>query len=310
MYSSHRSRLSSTHSSFARSDYRQKRLLNSRPSPSGFSGLRRISLVIALLVVVSLGYSLWSQHVAAQAAAQRQTQIQAALVSKQKAASLSQQMTALLAANPELTFSVAIGTAQGFQHFGSTAAFNGASTGKLLTAVAFLHQVETGHSKLHQQLGGMDAEQSLRQMIVDSDDMAWQSFNDYLTHGGLARYAHSIGFNDYDPDTDSFTTADLAMLLNKLHDRQLLNSADRSLLLGYMGTANYRDFIVAAVPKNDKVYHKIGLVDDQVNDAAIITHGSKSLALVIFTNGNQSYNWDKRAQLFQAITKAAITAYL
>jgi beta-lactamase class A len=81
-------------------------------------------------------------------------------------------------------------------------------------------------------------------------------------------------------------------------------------MMKYLGEANYRQYIVAAVPAGDKVYHKIGIDNDTINDAAIITSNNEYLVLVIFTNGNGSYDWSSRQQLIQTITKDAVQAYL
>ena len=87
-------------------------------------------------------------------------------------------------------------------------------------------------------------------------------------------------------------------------------SAHRSLQLSYLSQANYRNYIVAAVPAGDQVYHKVGINDDTLNDAAIIKQGDKYVVLVIFTNGNGNYDLDHRGQLTQDITRQATAAYL
>ncbi len=193
--------------------------------------------------------------------------------------------------------------------YGDSGAFDSASVGKLITAADFLHQVEAGQESLSENLGGNTAQYELQQMIVVSDDDAWTTLNNELGYGQLQTYATQLGLSGYNATSDTIGSSDIALLLEKLYNGQLLNATDTQLFLGYMKQANYRDFIVPAVPSGDTIYHKIGLINDNVHDAAIITHGTQALVLVIFTNGNGVYNWPARATAMQQITKDALAAY-
>jgi beta-lactamase class A len=237
------------------------------------------------------------------------TQVTLAADTRQK--TFTSEVNAIIAANSQITFGIATDNAvTGLQTYGSTAGFDGASDGKLLTASDYLHHVELGEATLSQQIDGQSAESLLQAMIVVSDDTAWAELNDYLTHSDLASYAASIGFNNYDTTMNTFPASDVASLMNKLYAGTLLNSADRSLFLGYLKLANYRTFVVPAIPGQDTIYHKIGLDVDEVNDAAIITNASRSFELVIMTNGNGTYEWSNRALIMQQIAKDALTAFL
>ncbi len=284
-------------------DHSRRTRKKRRPNPA-------IWLVVLVLITLG-GHVLWSKHVSAEKASARQAQVEAAADAKRKAGIFASQVNALLAVNLADTIGIATYSASdGSQIYGTTTPFDGASDGKLLTAADYLHHVEQGTATLQQDIDGQTAEYWLKIMLVNSDDTAWAELNGYLTHDDLETYAGSIGFNDYDADVNTFMPSDAARLLDKLYTGQLLNAADRSLMLGYLAQANYRQYIVPAVPKSDTVYHKIGLDGDEVNDAAIITSGKKYIVLVIFTNGNGTYNWPARAQLMQAITRDAIAAYL
>ena len=277
------------------------------------SGRHKFALFLMTLVLVFVGlHLLWSKHVSAEVAATRQQQLQVAAENKRKAANFAQEVNGLIAANPAITFSIAtISATDGLQQYGATTtAFDGASTAKLLTAVDYLHLVENGSATLNQRINGESAEDLLDKMIVNSDDSAWTELNGYLGNDDLANYAASIDFTNYNSDANTFPASDIAQLLHKLYDKQLLNASDTSLLLGYLKQANYRTYIVPAVPNGDSVYHKVGLDVDNVNDAAIITNSKQSLVLVIFTNGNGTYDWYDRATMMQTITSDALAAYL
>ncbi len=186
-----------------------------------------------------------------------------------------------------------------------------ASTTKLLSASLFLHDVEQGQDSLSQPLGDSTAQAEMQKMIVISDDDAWEDFNNLLGHPALLQYARSLGMNSYDPDNNTITSDDLALLLERLYQGKLLNTQHTNLLLGYMAKADYTQYIGAVIPSGVKFYHKIGFLDDRVMDAAIIDNGRHPYVLVIFTKdpSGDSYNQTEGAEVFHDITTATLTAF-
>ena len=186
-----------------------------------------------------------------------------------------------------------------------------ASTTKLLSASLFLHDVEQGQASLSQPLDDSTAQAEMQKMIVISDDDAWEAFNDLLGHPALLQYAKSLGMNSYDPDNNTITSDDLALLLERLYQGKLLNSQHTNLLLGYMAQADYTQYIGAVMPAGMKFYHKVGFLDDRVMDAAIIDNGKHPYVLVIFTKDPSGTSYDQTAGLeaFHDITTATLTAF-
>ncbi len=194
--------------------------------------------------------------------------------------------------------------------FGQSGPMAAASVSKILTAADFLQEVEKGQQSLNETLeDGNTASYDLQQMIVVSDDNAWESLNDQLTYIQIQSYADQIGVNSYQWQNNTLSAYDTANMLAKLWGGKLLNKTNTDLILGYMKQANYRQYIVPAVPSYDTIYHKIGLYNDNVNDAAIISNGKQTISLVIFTNGNGTYDWQNRATLMQQITTAFLSYY-
>lgn len=290
--------------------YTQVSSYNRKPSPPSSpqrSLLRRMFFMLALVAIGLLVFKLGSQvktadHAAALAANEhRQTQRQAFANTANK----------VINSNPGITFSVAaidLNT-NSQQVFGSTDPMEAASVGKLLTAALFLHETENRQASLGQTIGDGNAKDELQLLIQQSDDTAWQYFNDFLGHAALQDYAQSLGLASYDVDANSISTTDVAKLLRQLYLGHLLDARDTHLLLSFMTNTNYEDIVTPAVPTGDKIYHKVGLIDDNVNDAAIITSGQKSLVLVVFTDGHGAQNWDQRAGMIQQIAAACIQAY-
>jgi beta-lactamase class A len=233
-------------------------------------------------------------------------------VTAAQTAQLDSQINQLIANNTGVDISVSIIDPQtgAHKHYGETAGYQAASTTKLLTAAYYLHEVEQGQLSLSQTINGQTAQSLLESMIVQSNDDAWVDLNDALGHNELATYAASLGITDYNVSTNVLSSDDIASILQKLQDGSLLNSAHATLFRTYMQQANYRSFIVAAAPAGYAVYHKAGEVEDEVHDAAIITHNDQSLILVIFTNGHGMYNWDARTQLIHTITTDVLQTYL
>ena len=226
-------------------------------------------------------------------------------------AAMTQQINTIIIQNSGIDISVSLidlNTGQS-EHYGVDDAFLAGSTAKILTAAYFLHQVETGHESLNETINGHTAEYELRQMIVISDDTSWEAINDHLGYNNLQDYGESLGISDIEADNNLLTSGDMALVLQKLWGGSLLNGADSQLLLSDLKQANFRQFIVPAVPATDTIYHKVGAYQDDVHDAAIITHAQKGFVIVIFTNGHGLMNWPQRAATMQGITKLALSTY-
>ena len=251
-----------------------------------------------------------SKHAAAQVA-DAATVKAVADENAKKVATFQTQLQTLFAANTNVSFSVAVAAdGHSVATYGNTGAYDAASVGKLITAADYLRHVDQGTATLNTKIDGSKASNLLDIMIVNSDDDAWLDLNRYLGHTDLANYASSIGLTNYNPATNTFPASDAVLLLQKLQQDELVSDSSTNLLMGYLAKANYRGYIIPAVPAGYQVYHKVGLDEDNVHDVAIITHNGKTLVLAIFTNGNGTYEWNQRAALMQTITRDAIAAYL
>lgn len=179
--------------------------------------------------------------------------------------------------------------------YGATTPFEAASTEKVLSAVVYYHLVERGALSLNDQVGVYPASYQIQEMINESDDESWDAINDAVGgNGELQSYAKSIGLQ-YNVDGNTMRAQDEATLLTKLYSGKLLNSTHTRQLLSYMQQTNDETMIPSVVPGNLTVYHKYGELDDidsagddVQHDAAIVTDGSSSYAIVIYTSGQSS----------------------
>jgi beta-lactamase class A len=294
--------------------YQRYQTLSPRPSrpspktPRTFGAkFRKIALwgvcLLLLTSTVSAGLSIRAnQHAAAEAAwRQQQRIIFADTVNKIKNN------------NPRVEFAVsavAVGGDQ-IQSLGDRRPFDAASTAKVLTAVFYVKQVESGRFTLDQAIGDKTARRQLQLMLQQSDDNAWELLNQAVGHDRLQQYAEGLGLNSYNVQANLMTSADLAKLLKDLAGGQLLSAAHTGLLLSYMQNTNYEDFISPAVPAGYRLYHKVGIDEDVINDTAIIAApDGKAFVISIMTDGQGLYQWSNRAEMMQEIAAAAIKAYL
>lgn len=220
---------------------------------------------------------------------------------------LNTQMNELVAASPFKT-SVSIFDLQTNKTYtyGDTAAYTAASINKLVTALAYIQKVEKGDATLEQYVGGDTAQNQIKKALVESDNAAWESFytSKQVSCAAHNTYAQEIGLISYECKQNVISAPDTAQFLAKLYQGKLANKEHTDLILGYLKQANYREYIVSAVPSDLTVYHKVGYLTDRVHDGAIITDGKKVYVLAIFTKASGAYDQETGITLFQDITKA------
>lgn len=227
-------------------------------------------------------------------------------------ASLDSQINQIINDNQDIRFGVAINYLNTGQahHYGVTSAMTAASVTKVLTAVDYYKQVELGYRSLNTVMSnGQTAQANLEHMIVASDNNAWHVLNEALTYQQLQTYAEGIGLNSYYYADNTINVGDTTKLLADMYQRKLINETNTEQLLSYMERANYRDLVIPAVPASDTVYHKAGEYGGYLHDATIITNGTNTVVLTIFTQSTHSYDAARVAQLMQQITAPALTTF-
>ena len=186
-----------------------------------------------------------------------------------------------------------------------------ASTTKLLTAVLYLEDVEQGKVSLSKNIGGKTAQEQLRLMINRSDNPAWHQINTYLSIASLQAFATEQGLTSYDARKNTMTTKDMAILLAKIHNREILNDQHTELLYSWMQNTSEERFIPAAVPAGVKMYHKAGYLNDRVHDVAIVDNGTAPFVIVIYSKSynNTAYSYLTGQKLFNQITAHVLNTF-
>jgi beta-lactamase class A len=229
----------------------------------------------------------------------------------QAAVDLDAEIQRILAENSGYRIGVALADTHGGEprSYGDGTEFVAASTAKIITAAAYYHLVETGEKSLDVPLGSFDAAFQVKAMVNTSSDDSWLLLMQDIGYPALIEYAASIGIS-YDPEQNLLTPAEMAELLRQLSTGKLLNAEHTQELLGYMQQTNNERLIAAAVGPDITVQHKYGEVEGYVHDAAVLTSGERSYALVIYTSGEDGESEERLAvihQLTQAVTRALLS---
>lgn len=216
-------------------------------------------------------------------------------------------LTNLIATNSQYQVGVAMQDVSTGQHqsYGLDVPFEAASTGKLLTAATYYHEVEQGNASLDDMVGAFNAQYQIQQMINKSNNDSWQLLANSLGIDAITEYAASINVN-YQGNGNTISPSSMAAFLAKLYAGNLLTSDDTSQLLSYMQHTNDEDLIPAAVPSDVTVYHKYGLLDGELHDVAILVKDDTAYTLAIYTKDSDDSTLNDRTDLIQSITKAAI----
>lgn len=185
--------------------------------------------------------------------------------------------------------------------------FRAASTAKLIAASYFLNQVEEKKLTLDQRLGSYPSGYQLQQMIQQSNNTSWELFLQLLGRSNEQRFAHDQGWKSFNVTTNHLAPMDLADLLTALWQGKLLSKEHTDLLLSYMQHTNDETWIPPAVPAGATVYHKYGALEDDIHDAALVRWNGRVYALVIMTNGQGTYAYTTRAELFHKLVRAALS---
>ena len=220
------------------------------------------------------------------------------------AVDLPAEMQRIIGEHPDHRIGVAVmNTRDGqLQSYGDVAPYTAASTAKVLTAAAYYHLVETGDKSLDAPLGAFNAAFQLKAMINTSSDDSWLLLMRDIGYPNLTAYAATLGIT-YDPEQNLVAPTDMARLLAQLTTGKLLNADHTAELLGYMQHTNDEDLVPAAVAPGITVHHKYGVVQGYVHDAALLSAGDRSYAVVIYTWGPDDADSADRLDLIHDLTR-------
>lgn len=278
-----------------------------KPSSSKARGNRRL-LILALIVVVVIVGTITLAVVRSQPRSGAVVPTPPAVPAAPVAAappSLQDNVENILSEADQYRIGLALADVSGGAErtFGDQDTFTAASTAKILTAAAYYHLVEEGQASLDAPMGDYDAAFQLKAMVNDSNNDSWLLLMNAVGYPQLIAYAGSIGVT-YDPEQNLLTAADMALILKKLYAGELLNKENTDQLLSYMQDTNDEDLIPAGSRAGVDVHHKYGEVSGELHDAALLTYGGSTFALVIYTENPDGVADDGQAEVIRDLTRA------
>lgn len=294
---------------------------NSPVSQTQMPKRKRPTRIIAIAVVVIIGTGILlnsyvfksnESHTSTAVKSASQEKVAPKVIKKIDYVDIESQINSIIQKYPELQISASFNDLKTSTktNYGVADTFRAASTTKLLSAVLFLKETENGKYSIDQLVGGSPAKTQLQLLIEKSDNTAWDAFDRLLGGQALDNHARQIGMINYSSSRNRTTSADIAILLEKLYKGELLNEQNTQLLLSHMQNASEKQYIMAAVPPGSKAYHKAGYLVDRLHDAAIIDDGKHPFALVIFSMASSGqYSYPRGAQMTHEITEVILSAY-
>lgn len=278
--------------------------------------MRFIKLLLALGVAATLLFggihihTVRQEQAAAKAAAEKKAAEEAA--AKARMDTIRKNLTNIIEGTDVSTAVSVIDLANGKSvQAGLDVVFRAASTTKVLSVAAFMHDVEEGKASLDTRISGSKARTLLERMLRDSDNEAWAAINDYIGDNQLTTYAQSLDISSYTNSNNAISASDMALLFKKLYKHELMSEANTKLILSFMQNTNNEDLIPAALPQGATVHHKFGLYEGELHDAAIISYQGYTFVLVIFTNNEKTRLDDEasRVALIHELTTAVIDGF-
>jgi beta-lactamase class A len=221
-------------------------------------------------------------------------------------ADLKDDLQAAFATTPGVTWGIYVTdlTSPDSVSINASNVFTAASTTKLFAASTFLSRVDAGTASLSMNLSGYPASWQLQQLINQSNNDSWDAFADYLTWQSIQDYGRSVGSSTFTAvGSNQAAPTDLVNLLTKLYTGNLLSPASSKLLLSYMQNTNEESLLPSGISKGITIYHKYGEYQDNVHDVGILTTGSKTYIVALYSTGNGIYDYPDRTTVFTKVGK-------
>lgn len=171
-----------------------------------------------------------------------------------------------------------------------------ASTYKVYVVAYALNQIAEKKLSYDDPINGMTMRECIERTIVQSDNACPEAMIEKFGRTNLNNFLYARGYSRATTFTNATasqtTTNDLHKAMLEIDNGQLVNGAERTLMLQLMARTHHRQGIPAG--SAGSVNNKVGFLWSYLNDAAIVKHPSGTYVISIMTN-NQS--WSKIAEI-------------
>lgn len=168
------------------------------------------------------------------------------------------------------------------QGYNQDQVMEGASTLKLLTALAVRDAVLTKQIDLDSVVSGATIDEHLTVMINRSDNNSWEILNNTVTFERLTQVTSRLDLKKTNVFENTTTARDVGKLLSEIYQTR---EQDETSAIIYKSMKNTET--EGRIPEGLaelEVYHKSGTFDAHIHDAAIVLD-DKPFILVIFSQG-------------------------
>lgn len=178
-----------------------------------------------------------------------------------------------------------------------------ASVYKLTVMWAVFEQLEKGEMKLDDPVGNTSIEEALRLMITISDNDSAIALAEKIGWGKIHRLMENQGIIGFDliKENGPYTTAmGTAALLERIYKKTAVSPEASEQIQQLLFEQRLNDRIPKYLPKDIKVGHKTGEIDNFRHDAAIVL-GKKGDYIFVFLS--QTSNTTQAAETISTLSK-------
>lgn len=121
-------------------------------------------------------------------------------------------------------------------------------------------------------------------MIVSSDNVATNIITRTYGRSTMQKYIEAAGIKGVDILNNDVSSHGMAVLLQKIYDGELISEKNEKLLFDHMKQSITPTRIVAGVPSEIDVAHKIGSWSGAMSDVAVV-FAERPYVLTVYTEG-------------------------
>jgi beta-lactamase class A len=197
--------------------------------------------------------------------------------------------------------------------------FTSASLYKLFLTYSILTQVDAGALSLEDQMAdGATIDDYLTSTITVSDNETAKELAYLIGWDNIETFIHDQGFvsTSFNPYLESdgiyyngdleTTPAEVALLLERLLDGELLSESSTEYFLGLLSDQQLVYALNTGLSSDVTFAHKTGLLDDVSHDAGILTMDGQNYIVAVLTDSWQNAT-DDATPVFEAIGSSVMT---
>jgi len=202
-----------------------------------------------------------------------------------------------------------------------------ASLSKMPTALAVMKKVERGEWKLSNELvlfredrngdfgtlykkaagTRLTIEELLKELILNSDDTAHRIFVRNLEGGNFDEMLLSLGMEELYDREYNITAKEYSRIFRSLYVSSFLERRYSSMLLTWLSSTKFNEFLGSGVPENVPFAHKIGEHDPTLTylDSGIVYVPNRPYLITVMVQAKENGGREKAKEIMKEISSSA-----